>query len=62
MYELRGGTKRLSRALRDAAEDKATVAVLARILHYYPEQLKQDIQALGDYITQAEERAEKESI
>ena len=61
MYELRGGTKRLARVLEQYAEDPGTIASLAKILNYNKGQLKQDIQALGDYITQAEERAEKES-
>ena len=57
MYELRGGTKRLARALQDIAEDRPTIERLAYYLNYYPGQLKQDIAALNDYIREAEQRA-----
>lgn len=46
MYELENGTKRLLRAL----ENTDNIKNLAYILRYEPDQLEQDIKALGDYV------------
>ena len=54
MYELKNGTKRLATALQAVADDRQTVERLAYYLHYRPGQLAEDIQALNDYIRQAE--------
>lgn len=50
MYELKEGSKRLARALYAVQNDDYTVHVLARLLCYYPEQLKLDMQALYDLL------------
>lgn len=57
MYEMRGGTKRLAAALYSIADDRQAVERLAYYLHYRPGQLTEDIQALNDYIREAEQRA-----
>lgn len=52
MYEKKQGAHRLTMALYRRAEDSDTVQRLAILLNYTPEQLKQDIHALHDYVTQ----------
>ena len=42
MYEFVGGTGRLAYALYHAKEDPARIDRLADLLHYYPDQLKED--------------------
>lgn len=54
MYELKGGTKRLARALLDIAAEEPKIKQLAYYLNYQPEQLKQDIAALNDYIRETD--------
>lgn len=51
MYELKQGTARIVCTLDQLREDPVTVNRLAQILHYVPEQLTQDLQALSDYYT-----------
>lgn len=46
MYEGLNGVKRLYRAL----ENTDNIKMLASVLRYEPEQLEEDIKALGDYI------------
>ena len=48
MYEFRAGTARLINALESAAADPERLQSLADVLYYYPDQLKQDIDAAGD--------------
>ncbi len=55
MYERKNGTKRLLRALQNTEDLKR----LAEVLRYMPDQLEQDIEALGDYIRDAEEAEEE---
>lgn len=56
MYEKEQGTKRLLRAL----ENTDNIKRLADILRYVPDQLEQDIQALGDYVRENSENELKE--
>lgn len=56
MYEKEQGTKRLLRAL----ENTDNIKRLADILRYVPDQLEQDIQALGDYVRGNSENELKE--
>ena len=49
MYEFVGGTGRLAYALYHAKEDPARIDRLADLLHYYPDQLKEDIAAATDF-------------
>ena len=44
--------RRLSYCLYECVSDAATVKQLAAILHYLPEQLKQDIIDLEEYTTE----------
>lgn len=60
MYELKMGTSRLVNALYSVREDKNAILRIARELHYMPEQLAEDIQALYDYYLQAD-NPEKEA-
>jgi hypothetical protein len=55
MYERKNGTKRLLKALQNTDN----IERLAEVLRYVPEQLEQDIEALGDYIRDAEEAEEE---
>lgn len=49
MYELRNGSRRIARALRDVQYDDTVIANLTRILNYAtPDQLREDIRALDD--------------
>ncbi|MBO5388494.1 MAG: hypothetical protein J6A59_10190 [Lachnospiraceae bacterium] len=59
MYEKINGAKRLVNALIQH-DDKSSRARLAQILDYYERQLNEDIEALGDYLREAEERREKD--
>jgi len=54
MYEKVNGAKRLMNALYQH-DDTRTRSLLARALDYYEPQLNEDIQALRDYIRDAEE-------
>ncbi len=61
MYELRGGTRRLSNVLYQRLGDDHTITMLTDILDYDRRQLVQDIQALDDYVRQAEARIMQEA-
>ena len=50
MYELKQGTERLVNAICNIKDDLRNIEKLAVILNYIPEQLKEDIQALDDFI------------
>ena len=53
MYELYNGSERLMGAIERQMDDAAFIAELASLLHYQPEQLPQDIQALRDRLGQS---------
>ena len=55
MYEFKGGTRRLARALQDASEND--IERLAQLLHYVPSQLEEDIDALNDFFDAFKARA-----
>lgn len=55
MYERENGTKRLLRAL----ENTDNIKNLAYVLRYEPDQLEQDIKALGDYVRNHNESEDK---
>ena len=59
MYEFVGGTGRLSYALYHAKEDPARINRLAELLYYYPDQLKEDIEAATDFFAKFREQAAK---
>lgn len=59
MKENEVNVKRIVRALRNRTEDKAALQRIAIALDYLPEQLKQDIQALDEFITQHEEQEDE---
>ena len=50
MKEGLSGAKRLANILWRYSEDEAVIKMLAAILNYVPEQLKEDIQALEEAI------------
>lgn len=50
MYELKQGTVRLVSALYRRIEDPAALQRIAAATDYLPQQLKEDIQALHDYV------------
>lgn len=52
MYELHRGSERLTNALFAIMDDERIVHSLARQLCYIPEQLKEDILALNDRMSQ----------
>ena len=54
MYELKGGTERLSAALDTITGNAERLNTIAETLYYDPEQLRQDISALRDFIRMAE--------
>lgn len=59
--DVRGNAHRLAVTLRQFSEDANAVNQLARILHYMPEQLQEDMEAIDVYISQLErEEGEKE--
>lgn len=47
--------KRLAVTLDQYADDPATVQKLAAALHYYPEQLREDMRTLYEYLRELEE-------
>ena len=47
--------KRLAVTLDQYADDSAAVQNLAAVLHYYPEQLREDMRTLYDYLRELEE-------
>ena len=53
MYELRQGTARLIAALYARIDDPEAIRRIASATDYIPAQLKEDIQALQDFYTQA---------
>jgi len=58
MYEKRQGTLRLVNALNSVGEDDTRLNFIASATNYYPEQLKEDIKALYDYVKEVEEERE----
>jgi hypothetical protein len=61
MYELRSGSKRIVRALRDVQYDDTVIANLTRILNYVtPDQLREDIRALDDYMDMIQQKEQDE--
>lgn len=50
MYELKQGSKRIVNALYDRIEDNEAIKRLALITNYLPSQLREDIQALYDFL------------
>lgn len=59
MKENEVNVKRIVRALRNRAEDRQALKRIAIALDYLPEQLKQDIQALDEFITRHEEQEDE---
>ena len=51
MYELKNGSARLANALLNVQDDDYTINRLAQLLHYLPEQLREDIQAINNYVS-----------
>lgn len=49
MFELVNGTKRLVSALENHTATHTELEQLARLLHYMPDQLAEDIKALKEY-------------
>lgn len=50
MYELKQGTARIIGALEDVAQDKQRYRQLVGLLNYVEgDQLRQDVEALGDF-------------
>ena len=47
--------KRLAVTLDQYADDPAAVQKLAAVLHYYPEQLREDMRTLYSYLRELEE-------
>ena len=60
MYELVAGSGRLTTALYLAARDPARLNQLAELLHYQPEQLPLDIEAVVNYFEHFRGRAIQE--
>ena len=54
MYECEQGSNRLAIALYHRLDDEAAMQRLAYILHYEPQQLRQDVQALYDCLRKRE--------
>lgn len=61
MYEKKNGSARLVAALERAAEDEAALRRMAAALNYLPEQLKEDIQALRDFKSEADAAEQEEN-
>lgn len=57
--DVKGNAHRLAYTLKQFAEDERAVKQLAMILHYYPEQLQEDMEAIEQYITQIEQKIEE---
>lgn len=55
MYERTGGTKRLASALYAVKDDNQAITIIAEALRYLPQQLKEDIQAINDYVDETQE-------
>lgn len=58
--DVKGNAHRLACTLKQFSEDKRAVQVLANILHYIPEQLQEDMEAVEQYINQLEKQDESE--
>lgn len=52
--DVKGNAHRLAYTLYQFAEDTNTINQLARLLHYMPEQLKEDMEAVHKYLNQLE--------
>lgn len=61
MYEKVAGSKRLAASLSRVEQDDQMLQRLARELHYLPDQLRQDIQAIRD-LADEQTQEEKEKI
>lgn len=59
MYELKNGSARLIYALNAIKEDSGAIAQIAQATNYLPQQLKEDIQALHDFYSQAEQEEQE---
>lgn len=55
MYEREQGAKRIAAALYSRLEDSNTIAKIAKATNYLEGQLKEDIKALYDYVTEEKE-------
>ena len=51
MYELKQGTQRLTTALYSIKDEDRSIERLAVLLNYIPSQLREDIQALNDFVS-----------
>ena len=54
MYEGEQGARRLAITMHHRLDDEAAMQRLAYILHYEPQQLRQDVQALYDCLRKQE--------
>lgn len=52
--DVKGNAHRLALTLSQFAEDTNTINQLARLLHYLPEQLQEDMEAVYKYIRDLE--------
>jgi hypothetical protein len=60
MYELRRGSARLVSALFNVQNDDYTINRLANYLNYIPQQLREDIQALSDFMDEQRAKEQEE--
>lgn len=54
--------KRLAVTLDQYADDPAAVQKLAAVLHYYPEQLREDMRILYEYLRELEELTQSDDV
>lgn len=54
--------KRLAVTLDQYADDPATVQKLAAVLHYYPEQIREDMHTLYKYLRELEELTQTDDV
>lgn len=57
--DVKGNAHRLALTLSQFAEDTNTINQLARLLHYMPEQLQEDMEAIHRYIMDLERENEE---
>lgn len=55
MYELTNGSKRLVNALYSISDNDTAINRIAYYLNYIPAQLKEDIEAINDYMREERE-------
>ena len=60
MYERKNGSKRLATALQQALDDEYVINRLAQHLNYRPRQLKEDIRAAYDVISDQDKFSENQ--